>query len=388
MNTTSINLSQSDSRHLQAWDQGQASVVPNLPGFQKHFGISSGTDAQAIRHFVSLVYLGNSAGAAASYFLNDRLGRLWSFRLYTFVYIIGQLVATFAPNVGGLYASRIITGLGIGSLSATAPMSIAEIAPAEIRGMLTSWYPTLMGLALLAATFCTYGVRLHVADGPMQFQIVWFSPCVFMALIVAVSFFVHESPRWLMLKDRQEEALEALTKFRNLPSDHPRIQQELDDIREDIRKSSDLFAQGHNTSNFMAIVKETFTVPENLRRVQQAMVLYAFPQLSGANAITSYLVPILNIIGASGSDARNIFLSGMYAMSKFFFSLITSLLLIDMLGRRKSLFIGIATQMLTDIYIAVYVQRSEAGVDMGLGASSTALAAIYLHAFGYAAGKS
>ena len=128
-------------------------------------------------------------------------------------------------------------------------------------------------------------------------------------------------------------------------------------------------------------------IPENLRRVQQAFVLFAFPQLSGANAITSYLVPILNIIGASGSDSRNIFLSGMYSMSKFFFALITSLLLIDVLGRRKSLFIGITTQMLTDIYVAVYVQRRQAGVDVSIAASRTALAAIYLHAFGYSAGE-
>ena len=197
-----VDVFWSNRRFCQAWDQGQASVVPNLPGFQKHFGISSGTDAQAIRHFASLVYIGNSAGAALSYFLNDRLGRLWSFRFYTLVYIIGQLVATFAPNLAGLYASRIITGLGIGSLSATAPMSIAEIAPAEIRGILTSWYPTVMGLALLSATFCVYGVRLHVPPGTLQFQIVWFSPCVYMALIIAASFLINESSRWLLLKDR------------------------------------------------------------------------------------------------------------------------------------------------------------------------------------------
>lgn len=372
-----------------AWDQGQASVVTNLPGYQQRFGVDSGTNATAIRHFVSLVYIGDGVGAALSYFLNDRLGRLWSFRFYTLIYIIGQLISTFSPNLACLYASRIITGLGIGSLSATAPMSIAEIAPAEIRGMLTAWYPTVMGLALLAANFCVYGVSLHVGPGPLQFQIVWFAPCIYMGLLMIASFFVCESPRWLLLKDREDEAINILVRIRGLPASHPRVHRELSDMREDIRQSYELYANsGSKQSDLVNVIKETFTVPGNLRRVQQAMVMYALPQLSGANAVTSYLVPILDIIGASGDDARNIFLSGMYSMAKFFFALLTSLFFIDMLGRRRSLFTGITIQMLTDLYIGIYVQRRQSGVDISPDASRAAISAIYIHALGYAVGKS
>lgn len=363
--------------------------MTNLPGFQQHFGVESGKDATAIRHFVSLVYIGDGVGAALSYFLNDHLGRLWSFRLYTVVYIVGQLIATFSPNLDCLYASRIVTGLGIGSLSATAPMSIAEIAPGEIRGMLTAWYPAVMGLALLAANFCVFGVNEHVRPSPLQFQIVWFAPCIFMGILIATSFFVCESPRWLLLKDREGEALDVLIRIRGLPASHPRVLQEINDMREDIHQSYELYGSGGSKqSGLISVVKETFTIPENLRRLQQALVLYALPQLSGANAVTSYLIPILDIIGASGDDKRNIFLSGMYSMAKFFFSLLASLLFIDMLGRRRSLFIGITVQMLTDIYIAVYVQRRQSGVDISESGSEAAIAAIYIHAFGYAVGTS
>lgn len=362
-------------------------MVTNLPGFQHHFGISSGTDANAIRHFVSLVYIGDGVGAALSYFLNDRLGRLWAFRVYSVVYIVGQLIATFSPNVASLYASRIVTGLGIGSLSATAPMTIAEIAPAEIRGMLTAWYPTVMGLALLSANFCVYGVNHNISPGKLQFQIVWFVPIIYMAMLIGISFFVFESPRWLLLKDRQGEAAATLVKIRGLPESHPRIQKELGDMREDLHQSLALYAGNGKSSGLVNVARETFTVPENFRRLQQALILFALPQLSGANVMTSYLVPILKIVGASGNDSRNIFLSGMYAMSKFFFSLITSLFLIDILGRRKSLFIGISAQLLTDVYLGVYIQRRQAGVHASQAASQAAIGAIYIHAFGYAAGK-
>jgi MFS family permease len=128
---------------LAAWDQGSASVIPSLPGFQEHFGISSGTDAGEIKNFVSIVYIGYAWGAALSFFVNDRIGRRWSYRLYIAIYIIGQLVAALAPGLAGLYASRIISGWGIGSLTVVGPMSIVEIAPAEIRGLLAAWWVPL-----------------------------------------------------------------------------------------------------------------------------------------------------------------------------------------------------------------------------------------------------
>lgn len=120
----------------------------SLPAFQKHFGIDSGTDAKAIRNFVSLVGVGDFIGAALSFFINDRVGRLWSYRIYILVWMLGQFLAIFAPNLAALYAARIICGLGIGALLVTCPVSIVEIAPAEIRGLLTSWFTVAMGLAL------------------------------------------------------------------------------------------------------------------------------------------------------------------------------------------------------------------------------------------------
>ncbi len=140
----------------QAWDQGSSATVPSLPGFQLHFGISSGTDAQAIKNFVSIVYIGMATGSLLSFFVNDRIGRRWSYRLYIAVWTLGQIVATLAPGLAGLYAARIITGLGIGALTVTGPMSIVEIAPAEIRGLLTAWFTVSMSMAVSRAFSQTF----------------------------------------------------------------------------------------------------------------------------------------------------------------------------------------------------------------------------------------
>ncbi|KAF4461053.1 quinate transport, partial [Fusarium albosuccineum] len=358
------------------WDQGSSSVVPSLPGFQKQFDIESGAKADDIQNFISIIYIGYAVGAAASFFVNDRIGRRWSFRLYTAIWILGQLIATLSLGWPALYTARIISGIGIGSLSVTGPMSIVEIAPTEIRGLLTAWYTVAMGTALFTSIFCVYGIFLHMAPSRLQYQTVWFSPAIFMALAILASFFVSESPRWLMMADKRDEAVVALVKLRRMPADHPRLQKEIKDIEDSITGVR---------SGFVGIVKETFTVPSNLRRLQQALISYALAQLSGANSVTSYFVPIMSIMGLGGNTARSMFLSGMYGLSKFIFSLIASFFFIDALGRRKSLFVGISLQLISHIYIGVFIKYHQEG-PVSSSASQAAIAAVFFHAFGYAVG--
>lgn len=355
--------------------------MPSLPGFQKHFSFDSGNSALEIRNFISIVYAGAGVGAALSFFVNDHIGRRWSFRLYTCIWIVGQIVATTSPTLAGLYASRVIAGLGMGALTVTGPMSIVEIAPAEIRGMLTSWFNIAMSLSATSAAFCVLGVYKNMPETSLQYQVVWFVPCIFMGLCLVGSFFVSESPRWLLLVDNLEEGTTALVKLRGLPADHPRVHQELHDIQNAIREEKSL-----NQTGYLGIVKEALMVPSNLRRVQQSLVTYALAQLSGANSVTSYFVPILTLIGIGGDPVRNIFLSGMYSFSKSCFTIIASFFFVDALGRRNSLFLGATLQMISDFYLGIYIKYNQQG-EVSHAASQGAIAFIFIHGFGYVIGK-
>lgn len=384
----SSNSSQSSidlTRHL-AWDQGSSSVVPSLPGFSKAFGIASATNPKEITNFVSFVYLTAGIGSALSFFINDRIGRLWSLRLYFTIWIIGQLIATFSSgNLGALYTARFVSGLGIGPLTVTGPMSIVEIAPTEIRGLLTVWFSVVMLLSLTVSTLTVYACFLHVPASHLQYQIVFFTPTIVCAILIAASFFVCESPRWLMLVGREDEAVRTLTELRGLPEDHPRVAGELADIRNQINQEH--IKYGAN-GGLKSVLKETFLVPANLRRVQQSCISYALAQLSGANSVTSYLVPILSLIGVNGANGHSLFLSSMYSLSKFFYTLIASFFFIDALGRRKSLFTGITIQLISDVYIGVYLKFRQGGGSVASGSSEAAIAAIFIHGFGYAIGQS
>ena len=350
------------------------------------------------------MYICYAIGAALSFFINDRIGRLWPFRLYVSVRTVGQLIAALTPDVTSLYVAHIISGMGIGSLTVTGPMSLAEIAPAEIRGLITSWFTILMGVSLVAADFFTYGLYLNISTSKLQYQVVWFPPCVYMFFCAVASFFLCESPRWLIQTGRRDEAVKTLVLLRALPAEHPRVAQELMEIEQHHALSIATYGDAtHN--NLSSICKETFTVLANLCRVQQVLLSYALAQLSGSNSITNYFIPLLKVIGLSGSTKRNLFLSGMYAVTKLGFIIIASFRLIDILGRRKSLFVGITLKLVSDVYIGVrgkhrkaeeectltclqvYIKYKQVG-EASKEAGEAGTAALFIHAFGYAIGKS
>lgn len=138
---------------------------------------------------------------------------------------------------------------------------------------------------------------------------------------------------------------------------------------------------------FKAILRETFLDKANLRRVFQTAIAYALAQITGANSVTSYLVPILSLMGMGGEQARNLLLAAMYSMAKVFYTIIASFFFVDALGRCNSLFVGITFQLVSDVYIGVYLKYRQTG-SVAPGSSEGATAAIFLHGFGFAVGKS
>jgi hypothetical protein len=92
------------------------------------------------------------------------------------------------------------------------------------------------------------------------------------------------------------------------------------------------------------------------------------------------------MMGLGGGTDRSLFLSGMYSMAKFFFTLIASFCFIDVLGRRKSFFTGVTLQMVSDIYIGVYIKYRQSGL-VSTSASEAAVGAIFIHGFGFAVGE-
>ncbi|CAG9936348.1 unnamed protein product [Clonostachys rosea f. rosea IK726] len=364
----------------KGWDEGSAASITSLASFSRKYHLDDAT----ISNIVSLVNVGAGVGALLSFFLNDKLGRIWSMRVYQALYAIGSLVACFSyGNAGALYAGRIIAGLGIGACSVVGPMAIAEIAPKTIRGFLTLWFNICMLGSQALGSFTVLGCSINISPAlDLQYQVPWFVQTFVPALAIGLSFFTCESPRWLAITGRMEEAKDTLYNLRGLPEDDASMQLEYAQLVSHIEDEN----SGNPQDGYLAIIKETFGKRSNLRRVQLTIVAYILAQFSGANSITNYLPTIFGLIGVKGTSAK-IYSTGLYAVAKLVCCFAASLFIVDILGRRKSLMLGVTVQMMCHAYLAGYLKHFRSNPSsVPSGASDAAIAIIYIHAFGWAVG--
>jgi MFS family permease len=300
------------------------------------------------------------------------------------IYAAGNLIETFAyGSLPALYVGRLIAGAGIGALTVVGPMAIVEIAPAMTRGLMTLWFNVCMLSSQMVGIFVVFGCNAHIAGSKnLQYQIPFFVQCFVPAIGIFISFFLHESPRWLCLRGRNEEALKTLTTIRGLGSDHPFLLNEWEMMTTQLSREQSEFGD----TGYVAIIRETFCVRSNLRRVQLTIVAYILAQFSGANSVTNYLPEIFGIIGIQSTSVK-VYASGLYAFAKLVCCIAASLCFVDVVGRRKSLFTGVTVQAICHSYLAGYLFWFVPNEDgMPKGASDTAIGVIYIHAFGWAVG--
>jgi MFS family permease len=265
------------------WDEGTTASLTQLKAFQRQFGITPTNNPGAISNIVALVNLSAGIFAFLSFLINDRIGRIWSYRIYMAIYTAGNLIETFSSgNLAVLYVGRLVAGVGVGTLSVVGPMAIVEIAPSTTRGLMTLWFNVSMLSSQMLGIFVVYGCKLNIPSSKnLQYQIPFFVQCFIPTIGVAMSFFLYESPRWLCLCGRNEEALKTLTTLRGLGEYHPYVQEEWRAMSTQIAHEQAEFGG----DSYLSLVQETFCVRSNLRRVQLTIVAYILAQFSGANAV-------------------------------------------------------------------------------------------------------
>lgn len=94
------------------------------------------------------------------------MGRLWATRQLCILWIVG--IAIFmgnSGNLGAVYAGRFIAGLGVGQTVVVAPVYLAEIAPASIRGLCTCVFTGFVYLGIVLAYFANYGASVNIGEG-------------------------------------------------------------------------------------------------------------------------------------------------------------------------------------------------------------------------------
>ncbi|KAJ6091202.1 hypothetical protein N7467_003171 [Penicillium canescens] len=375
-------------------DEGLISGAFNSKDFQKyiHYDTYSEVEQTNIKgNVTAMVQIGSVGGALFAFLVCDRIGRIWATRQLCIIWMIG--IAIFMGNSGSLgavYAGRFIAGLGVGQTVVVAPVYLAEIAPASIRGLCTCVFTGFVYLGIVLAYFANYGCELNLGDKTHNR---WLVPTslhiMFAGLIFLLSFVQYESPRYLVKRGQLDKAISNLSRIRGLPVDDDYVMREITAIQ----TSHDAEMEATMGSGPIGVLKETFLVPSNLYRVYLTFMAQLLSQWSGAGSITVYAPDLFKLLGVTGKN-ESLLVTAVFGIVKLVAAILCALFLVDVIGRKRALLLGITLQGIAMVYIAGFLTAvPEMGVlddfklpDAKKGASEGAIAMIYLSGFGWALG--
>jgi SP family sugar:H+ symporter-like MFS transporter len=178
---------------------------------------------------VSSLLLGAMAGAGAAGPLSDRLGRRRIILIAAVVFTIGALGAALSPNVTVLVLFRIVLGLAVGAAALIVPLYLSEVAPTEIRGAVSSLNQLMIVVGILIA----YIVNALLAASEAWRTMLGLAVVPSLALLVGM-YFMPETPRWLVSREREDEARDVLRQTR----DDEAVEREIREIKEVEREES------------------------------------------------------------------------------------------------------------------------------------------------------
>jgi MFS transporter, SP family, arabinose:H+ symporter len=308
-----------------------ATVISGVvPFIREYFALTGVSGDLKLGWAVSSLGWGALVGNAFAGVLSDRLGRRKVLLCAAMLFVLSALLASLATTFTAFVAARIVGGLAVGAAILIAPVYIAEIAPAQRRGSLVSLNQLMIVIGISASFFSNYFL-LDVGEHNWRWMLgVQIFPALLYLLLLSL---IPESPRWLVIKGRDEQALDVLTRVGGAAQAQESLQQ--------IRRSLSTKSVSHGWRGLF---------DRRLRFVMLvALGLAFFQQITGINAIFYYLPTIFAQAGSGVSDAfRQAVIVGLVNVGMT----VVAIWLIDRLGRKPLLAIGIAGMALSLLTIA------------------------------------
>lgn len=272
---------------------------------------------------VSSVLIGAVIGAATNGILADIFGRKKIIMATAVIFILGSILCAFAPNVYVLILSRIFVGFAVGIVNFVVPLYLSEVSPKNLRGTLVSLYQW----AITAGILFSYFINAVFAQAVYNWRWMLFAGVVPGLVLFIGMCFMSDTPRWLVSKNRDDEAKKVFSK-----------------IEPDIEPEKEI-----------AEIKETLVDnrQEKAFRLKKWMIMpfvvgigIMFAQIcTGINTIIYYAPTIFK---TAGFDSN---LTAIYATTGIgvvnFIMTIVAVFFTDRIGRKPLLYFGLTGVMLS-----------------------------------------
>ncbi|MFS8031219.1 putative major facilitator, sugar transporter, major facilitator superfamily [Helianthus anomalus] len=270
--------------------------------------------------------LGSLGGGRAS----DALGRKWTMGIAAIVFQLGALIMTLAPTFQVLMIGRLLAGVGIGFGVMIAPVYIAEISPTISRGSFTSFPEIFINLGILLGYVSNYAFSGFDAHINWRIMLaVGILPSVFIAFALCI---IPESPRWLVMQNRIDEARSVLLKTID-------VEAEVEERLSEILKAAGIGTEAGETQEEKAVWRELLSPSPSLRRMLiTGFGIQCFQQITGIDATVYYSPEILQTAGIE-EKSRLLAATVAVGVTKTAFILV-AILLIDKVGRKPLLYVS------------------------------------------------
>lgn len=336
------------------------SFVAALGGFLFGYdtAVISGTIAMVTQQFqldvvqqgwyVGCALIGSIIGVSFAGILGDCWGRKNTMLFSSVLFFISAIGCALCLDFDQLVIFRIIGGVGIGVVSVISPLYISEMAVAEYRGRLVSLYQLAVTVGFLGAYLCNFQL-MNWADGQTVDGLAWFDRIFVLEVwrgmlgIEAIPAFVFlmiilwvpESPRWLVLKGKEEKAGKILGRIFLSRSS---VSAQLNEIKSVL--SSD------TKSEWKVLLK-----PGIMKAVVIGASIAILGQFMGVNAVLYYGPSIFENAGLSGGDS--LFYQVLVGVVNMF-TTVLALAIIDRVGRKQLVYYGVSGMIISLLLIGFY----------------------------------
>ncbi len=291
------------------------------PFYRETFGLDSGS--MLIGFSVSSLILGAIMGNIVAGKLADRFGRRRILMTTAMLFAASAIVSALASDIALFLFARILGGVGVGMAILIAPMYIAEIAPRKMRGTLVTFNQLNIVLGISIAYFSNYYFQQTIADPDLKWRVMLGVEAIPALIYLALLFFVPRSPRWLMKKGWEEEAMRVLVKVHGQNQAVTEYNEIDHSLKEAINKDKPRWSEV-----FSSRMKTVLII---------GFGIAFFQQITGINAIFYYAPMIFEMTGG-GTDAA--FLQAAILGVTNVVMTVVAMFLIDTLGRKPLLYMG------------------------------------------------
>lgn len=313
---------------------------------------------------VGVVTLGALVGALGAGALADAAGRRMTNVAAGAIFVFASIACAVAPGVATLVVGRLLVGAGIGLTSVAAPMYIAEVAPAAIRGRLVSGFQLAVTVGILFAYLVCEALA---ASGDWRWML---GLAVIPGALLAVGMLpMPESPRWLVKRGREDDARAVLEHVRG--SGDPTA--ELNEIRTDLAREG--------TASWSDLL-----APDVRGALVVGVGLAVFQQVTGINAVIYYAPQIFQSAGFTSDSVALGATIGVGVINVL--ATFIAIGLVDRAGRKPLLIAGVLGMIAALAVLAVAFREGSPGVATvgGLGFVTVACLAAYIVSFAFSLG--